>query len=97
MDLLIGGDFSEQDKIDGMTPYQDMAFIGIAFVKLCQMLKTNPCEFIGQIEKAMNEVKEPDRTGHLYPEEDKFIMGRFMRRVGNEGFRNRTPGHVRPD
>ncbi len=31
MDLLIGGDFSEQDKIDGMTPYQDMAFIGIAF------------------------------------------------------------------
>lgn len=88
MDLLIGGDFSEQDKIDSMTPYQDMVFIGIAFVRLCQMQKTNPREFIGQIEKAMNEVKEPDRTGHLYPEEDKFIMGRFMRRVENERLRN---------
>lgn len=88
MDLLIGGDFSEQDKIDGMTPYQDMVFIGIAFVRLCQMQKTNPREFIGQIENAMNEVKKPDCIGRLYPEEDKFIMGRFMRRVGNERLRN---------
>lgn len=88
MDLLIGGDLSEQDKIDSMSPYQDMVFIGIAFVRLCQMQKVNPREFIGHIENAINEVKEPDRTGHLYPEEDKFIMGRSMRRVGNERLRN---------
>lgn len=88
MDILIGGDFSEQDKIDSMTPYQDMVFIGIAFVRLCQMHKANPREFIGQIEKAMNEVKKPDCIGRLYPEEDKFIMGRFMRRVDNEGLGN---------
>ena len=80
MTIFIGGDLEEQAYIDAMTPYHDMLLIGLAFVETCRAQGIDPVEQAKKIGKALDENKGAMSTSQLYPEEDKYILGRKLRR-----------------